>query len=165
MQANNHAVREAACACIGELCVKVSEDAVAPNVPALLAALLVCFRDESWPCRDAAAAGTSALVAAYPAAAAPQLGDLWRLWFEHLGDNVPSVRANAAAAIGKVAGALPEEALKRSDEWLKCASCRVYTSCRLQLCLSEGHAFFCANCTAPFLHATPPPLYQPLQQF
>ena len=91
MQANNHAVREAACACIGELCEKVSQEAVEPNVPALLAALLVCFRDESWPCRDAAAAGTSALVAAYPTAAAPQLGDLWKLWLEHLGDNVPSV--------------------------------------------------------------------------
>lgn len=122
MQANNHAVREAACACIGELCEKVPQEAVEPNVPALLAALLLCFRDESWPCRDAAAAGTSALVAAYPAAAAPQLEDLWKLWFEHLGDNVPSVRANAAAAIGKVAASLPDEAMERSQDWLKCVS-------------------------------------------
>lgn len=133
MQANNHAVREAACACIGELCEKVPREAVEPNVPALLSALLVCFRDESWPCRDAAAAGTSALVAAYPVGAAPQLGDLWKLWFEHLGDNVPSVRANAATAIGKVAAALPEETLEQSQEWLKCAShFLMFTWCLLE---------------------------------
>ena len=53
-KANNHAVREAACACIAELMEKVSPAAVGPHVPALLRALLLCFKDTSWPVRDAA---------------------------------------------------------------------------------------------------------------
>eukprot|EP00892_Ulva_mutabilis_P004621 jgi/Ulvmu1/2530/UM138_0035.1 len=117
-KANNHAVREAACACIGELCEKVDRAAVEPHVPTLLHALLVCFNDESWPCRDAAAAGSAALAASYPAAAASRLPELWRLWLEHLGDNVPSVRETAAMAIGKVAAATPDDSRPRVEKWL-----------------------------------------------
>lgn len=51
-EASNHAVREAACACIAELGTKVSPDAVRPQVSKLVGALLDCFRDESWPVRD-----------------------------------------------------------------------------------------------------------------
>lgn len=53
-KANNHAVREAACACIAELMEKVDRPAVSPHVPALLKALIMCFKDMSWPVRDAA---------------------------------------------------------------------------------------------------------------
>ncbi len=48
-KANNHAVREAACACIAELMIKVDPDAVRPHVPKLLSALLLAFKDASWP--------------------------------------------------------------------------------------------------------------------
>ena len=77
-EADNHAVREAACACIAELGSKVSlrlrpltctdfayflfllafpydqvnKDAVRPFISQLLDALLVCFNDDSWPVRD-----------------------------------------------------------------------------------------------------------------
>lgn len=50
--ADNHAVREAACACIAELAAKLEYSAVQPYVPTLLDTLLSCFRDDSWPVRD-----------------------------------------------------------------------------------------------------------------
>lgn len=53
-KANNHAVREASCAVIAELMEKVDKGAVSPHVPDLLRALLLCFKDSSWPVRDAA---------------------------------------------------------------------------------------------------------------
>jgi hypothetical protein len=122
LQANNHAAREAACACMAELCTKVDGAAVTPHVPSLLAALLICFKDESWPCRDAASTAAGAAVAAYPDAAKPRLEELYGLWFEHLWDNVRSVRENVAAALAKVAAVLPEDALPRISAWLECVS-------------------------------------------
>lgn len=139
VQANNHAVREAACACIGELCEKVDRSAVEPHVPTLLHALLVCFNDESWPCRDAAAAGSAALAASYPDAAAPRLPELWRLWLDHLGDNVPSVRETAAAAVGKVAAATKEESRGRVADWLRCAAHHTYMPQLMTLYVSVIH--------------------------
>ena len=56
--AANHAVREAACACIAELGLKVSGDVIRPYVLPLLRVLLSCFRDESWPVRDASCTAT-----------------------------------------------------------------------------------------------------------
>jgi hypothetical protein len=53
-KARNHAVREASCAVIAELMEKVDRAAVSPHVPDLLGALLLCFKDSSWPVRDAA---------------------------------------------------------------------------------------------------------------
>ncbi|PIK47878.1 hypothetical protein BSL78_15253 [Apostichopus japonicus] len=52
--ADNHAVREAACACIAELGSKIDKEKVRPYVQRLLTALLICFEDDSWPVRDAA---------------------------------------------------------------------------------------------------------------
>lgn len=49
---DNHAVREAACACIAELASKISSVAVSPYVNTLLDTLLICFQDDSWPVRD-----------------------------------------------------------------------------------------------------------------
>ena len=43
--------------CISELVRKVDADAVRPSVPSLLEGLLVCFRDQSWPVRQAACCG------------------------------------------------------------------------------------------------------------
>ncbi|XP_068210561.1 uncharacterized protein [Palaemon carinicauda] len=50
--ADNHAVREAACACIAELALKIAKEAVRNHVPDLLQALTICFNDDSWPVRD-----------------------------------------------------------------------------------------------------------------
>jgi len=72
--ADNHAVREAACHCIAELANKVDATAVAPFVPQLLAALIVCFKDESWPVRDAACLATGKFVQAFPEVCATWVG-------------------------------------------------------------------------------------------
>lgn len=53
--ADNHAVREAACHCISELCSKVAlvdAEPFKPYVDDLLGALIDCFKDASWPVRD-----------------------------------------------------------------------------------------------------------------
>ena len=41
--------REAACACMAELALKIEAVAVQPHVGAMLRSLLGCFRDSSWP--------------------------------------------------------------------------------------------------------------------
>jgi hypothetical protein len=51
-ESDNHAVREAACACIAELAAKIHPQAIRPYVERLLNTLLVCFQDDSWPVRD-----------------------------------------------------------------------------------------------------------------
>ena len=51
-QAANHAVREAACACIAELGTKVSQDCLRKYIGQLIDVLLECFQDDSWPVRD-----------------------------------------------------------------------------------------------------------------
>ena len=51
-QASNHAVREAACACIAELGTKVSPERLRTHIGSLVGALLDCFKDDSWPVRD-----------------------------------------------------------------------------------------------------------------
>ena len=51
-QASNHAVREAACACIAELGTKVSPERLRTRIGSLVGALLDCFKDDSWPVRD-----------------------------------------------------------------------------------------------------------------
>ncbi|CAI8014834.1 hypothetical protein GBAR_LOCUS9256, partial [Geodia barretti] len=47
-EAANHAVREAACACIAELGTKVTPGVLGPHIPDLVKVLLQCFRDDSW---------------------------------------------------------------------------------------------------------------------
>jgi hypothetical protein len=53
-QADNHAVREAACACIAELGSKVDTGCLGKHVPSLLKGLMEAFQDDSWPVRDGA---------------------------------------------------------------------------------------------------------------
>ncbi|GAB4818455.1 hypothetical protein N2152v2_005501 [Parachlorella kessleri] len=89
-KANNHSVREAACACMAELMAKVDRSAVAPHVPRLLRSLVGCFKDPSWPV----------------------LGELYPLWFAHVRDVIPSVRQDAAAALGDAVRAYGDEALE-----------------------------------------------------
>lgn len=65
-EANNHAVREAACACIAELGSKINKQAVQPYVQRLLDALIVCFQDDSWPVRDAACLACGNFIMSFP---------------------------------------------------------------------------------------------------
>ena len=56
-QAENPAVREAACQCMSELGRKIDHASVSSFVAVMLEALVLCFQDESWPVRDAACLG------------------------------------------------------------------------------------------------------------
>lgn len=95
---SNHAVREAACACMAEVLCKV--DAAEAHAPRLLRALVLCFKDASWPVRAAACEACGRCIAARPAACASALPELYVLFEAHLSDNVPSVRQDAAVALG-----------------------------------------------------------------
>ena len=108
-EADNHAVREAACHCIAELAVHVEHGAVAPYVEKLLGALLDCFRDESWPVRDAACEACGHFVRNFPAESADALPELLQLWFTHLADNIGSVREHSATALANVLPVLSAE--------------------------------------------------------
>ena len=112
-KANNHAVREAACACIAELMCKVDKEAVAPHVPRLLRALLMCFRDASWPVRDAACLACGRCVLAFPEESKEVLDKLYDLWFAHLWDNIFSVREDSAIALGNAARAYGPDAIAK----------------------------------------------------
>ena len=113
-EADNHAVREAACYCIAELGSKIAKDPLRPHVPDLVAALIVCFHDQSWPVRDTACSASGEFVAAFPSNVSESaLEELWHLWLEHVSDNIWSVRENAATALGRVIDAFGEPAETR----------------------------------------------------
>eukprot|EP00163_Fabomonas_tropica_P005317 TRINITY_DN14826_c0_g2_i1.p1 TRINITY_DN14826_c0_g2~~TRINITY_DN14826_c0_g2_i1.p1 ORF type:complete len:711 (-),score=131.78 TRINITY_DN14826_c0_g2_i1:100-2232(-) len=112
-EADNHAVREAACRCIAELATKVDKKSVAPHVPVLLQTLINCFKDESWPVRDCACTATGSFVQSFPEESRTNLEELYELWIAHLSDNIWSVRENAAFALGQVMVAYGDEASER----------------------------------------------------
>ena len=106
VRADNHAVREAACLCIGELGSKVaaiSNGALESHVANLLDALIDGFKDESWPVRDAACLACGDFVAAYPEQSKPRLEELKQLWIAHLSDNISSVREHSSLSVAKAA--------------------------------------------------------------
>lgn len=104
-QADNHAVREAACHCISELCTKVagvdeaSKEPFRKHIEKLLETLVDCFKDESWPVRDAACIACGAFVATFPEESQPKYEELCKIWIDHLSDNIFSVRMHSAAAL------------------------------------------------------------------
>eukprot|EP01135_Chromosphaera_perkinsii_P009593 Nk52_evm43s1810 gene=Nk52_evmTU43s1810 len=110
-EADNHAVREAACACIAELGLKVQVDAVRPYIGDLLKALLVCFRDESWPVRAASCVACGRFFGCFPEECEPSLAELYKLLFAHIGDNIWSVREDTANALTSIVKAYGKPAL------------------------------------------------------
>ena len=112
-QADNHAVREAACHCISEICNKVAIDdetkePFRKHISSLLETLVDCFKDESWPVRDAACIACGSFVAAFPAESQPKYAELCDIWIAHLSDNIFTVRQNSAAALAKVFRGAPQ---------------------------------------------------------
>lgn len=105
-QADNHAVREAACHCISELCTKVAQmvdkEPFKPYVSDMLSALLDCFKDQSWPVRDCACIACGHFVATFPEECKEVFDELAKLWFDHLSDNIQSVREHSAQSIIEV---------------------------------------------------------------
>ncbi|KAK2561519.1 hypothetical protein P5673_015491 [Acropora cervicornis] len=110
-KADNHAVREAACACIAELGTKVNPESLRPHVSDLLQALICCFKDDSWPVRDAACVACGNFVLCFPQESSPRMGEFYPLFFENLSDSIPSVRQGAAISLGNVVKAYGESAL------------------------------------------------------
>ncbi|KAK4314086.1 hypothetical protein Pmani_014616 [Petrolisthes manimaculis] len=109
--ADNHAVREAACACIAELALKLNTEAVRSHVQPLLHALTVCFADDSWPVRDAACVACGNFILCFPEEAQGSMELLYPLFFTNLEDSIPSVRQGAAVAIANVVKAYGHDAL------------------------------------------------------
>ncbi|XP_052269389.1 uncharacterized protein LOC127870865 isoform X3 [Dreissena polymorpha] len=107
--ADNHAVREAACACIAELGAKVSKEVVHSLIPRMLQALLICFNDDSWPVRDAACVACGNFILCFPEESRSSLPDLYPLFFNNLQDNILSVRQGAALALANVVKAYGDE--------------------------------------------------------
>lgn len=105
---DNHAVREAACACIAELGSKIDKAAVSPYVTRLLETLLICFNDDSWPVRDAACVACGNFVLCFPEESKGEIPALYPLFFNNLQDNIPSVRQGAAIALVNVVKAYGE---------------------------------------------------------
>ncbi|CAG0913978.1 unnamed protein product [Notodromas monacha] len=101
-RADNHAVREAACACIAELAAKIPHEILMPYIADMLATLLDCFQDESWPVRDAACVACGNYILSFPSECRSSVDKLMPLFFENLEDNIPSVRQGAAASLAKV---------------------------------------------------------------
>ena len=58
--------------------------------------------------RDAALLASGKCAASFPEQCRGALPELYRLWTVHLDDNIPSVRADAAAALGDTMQAYPE---------------------------------------------------------
>jgi hypothetical protein len=122
--ADNHAVREAACQAIAELATKVGsnpkyQSALQPYVSLLMQALLMCFHDESWPVRDEACLACGLFCRAYPEESKSELPTLWQRWTEQLIDHIWSVREDAAVALGDALVAHPEELYPKIMEFLR----------------------------------------------
>lgn len=115
--ADNHAVREAACQAIAELAVRLGNnqeyrEALADHVSTLLQALIMCFHDESWPVRDEACMATGTLCKCFPEDCRPEFKLLWERWTEQLTDQIWSVRRDAAVALGDALDAYGSEVWK-----------------------------------------------------
>jgi hypothetical protein len=110
-ESDNHAVREAACACIAELASKIGPQATRPYVERLLNTLLVCFQDDSWPVRDAACLACGNFIVCFPEESRAALPSLYPMFFHNLEDPIPSVRQGAASSIANVVRAYGQEAL------------------------------------------------------
>eukprot|EP00123_Amoebidium_parasiticum_P008862 comp19068_c0_seq1/m.21543 comp19068_c0_seq1/g.21543 ORF comp19068_c0_seq1/g.21543 comp19068_c0_seq1/m.21543 type:complete len:696 (-) comp19068_c0_seq1:466-2553(-) len=117
--ADNHAVREAACICMAELAQKIDPQAVRPYVVPLLTTLLVCFRDESWPVRSRACVACGRLVRSFPEECRSHQEELYGLFFQHLSDTIWSVREDAALELGDMVSAYGQDAFDRVFAVLK----------------------------------------------
>ena len=116
-------MREAACHCISELCTKVAREVdkepFRPYITPMLNALLDCFKDASWPVRDCACIACGHFVSTFPEESKPVFDELCHLWFEHLSDNIQSVREHSAQSIVEVMKyAYKEELLAKVSEYI-----------------------------------------------
>lgn len=107
--ADNHAVREAACQGFAEVTSKLDCDAIRRYIPAIVNALMDCFKDESWPVRDHACVALADVTVHFASEveSTGRLQELLDLLIAHLADNIASVRENSARALVKTSIAFP----------------------------------------------------------
>jgi hypothetical protein len=107
--ADNHAVREAACQSLAEASTRLEPSAVEPFIPRIVKALMECFKDESWPVRDHACTALGNVTAHFggKVEATGRLQELFDLCHAHLADNIVSVRENTSIAIVKAGLSFP----------------------------------------------------------
>jgi hypothetical protein len=120
-RADNHAVREASCYCISEISAKFNDEErknFGPYVDELLEALIDCFKDESWPVRDAACVACGSFVKSFALESEPKKEELFKLWLAHLTDNINSVREHSAIAMIDSITAFGEEAVEKLTGFL-----------------------------------------------
>ncbi|CAL8072438.1 unnamed protein product [Calicophoron daubneyi] len=108
--ADNHAVREAACASIAEAVSKLDADLLKPHMKSILEALIVCFGDESWPVRDAACGALGTLLSTFPSEAKEEGHKtlMSEQFLRNLSDSIPSVRDGAAYSIARIMNAVSD---------------------------------------------------------
>lgn len=116
--ADNHAVREAACLCIGELAVKISRSVLLPHVKSLVEVFCECFQDHSWPVRDTACVASGNFIRSYPAECQDKIPVLMPMFLENLKDPISSVRQGAALSIANVLQAYQEAMFDQIKEIL-----------------------------------------------
>jgi HEAT repeat len=122
--ADNHAVREAACQAIAEVAVRLGENEEYTNklknhIDSLLQALVMCFHDESWPVRDEACLACGIICKAFPEECRPELKLLWERWTEQLTDQIWSVREDAAVALGDALEAYGPEIMEKIRDLIR----------------------------------------------
>jgi len=118
-QADNHAVREAACQCIAELANKIDKTVLRPYVDKLLLTLIQCFKDDSWPVRDMACVAAGSFVKCFPEESRKDFVVLFDLFFTNLTDPISSVRQGAAIAIANSVKAFGKEALEKVEDKIR----------------------------------------------
>ncbi|KAI0558612.1 Armadillo-like helical domain containing protein [Gracilaria domingensis] len=101
--ADNHAVREAACQSLGEAALRLKRETVSPFIARVIAGLVGCFKDESWPVRDHACQALADVISEFSEIAEQtgSLSETFELFRAHLADNIPSVRENCANSFEK----------------------------------------------------------------
>ena len=118
-QADNHAVREAACQCIAELANKIDRAVLRPHVDRLLHTLIQSFKDDSWPVRDMACVAAGSFVKSFPEQSKKDFQILFDLFFTNLTDPISSVRQGAAIAIANSVRAFGKEALVKVEDKIR----------------------------------------------
>eukprot|EP00871_Galdieria_phlegrea_P001976 jgi/Galph1/277/GphlegSOOS_G5118.1 len=109
--ADNHSVREAACWAIKEAIDKLSMNLLEPFLEKIMNALLNSFHDESWPVRDCASVVCGQVTVKFPTQVQHLfiIEKLQDLWYNSLGDNIPSVRENSSIALAQACEALHDD--------------------------------------------------------
>jgi hypothetical protein len=68
-------------------------------VPEILKTLIKCLKDKSWAVRASASLSAAYFTITYPDESKEFNEEINKLWFDHLGDNIGSMREHSAIAI------------------------------------------------------------------